>query len=62
MTIISNDEVQQRLAAGEKLNLMDVREPHENAEFNIGGVLFPLGKVQTMQVDAAAATAVGRLL
>jgi rhodanese-related sulfurtransferase len=51
MTIISNDEVQQRLAAGEKLNLMDVREPHENAEFNIGGVLFPLGKVQTMQVD-----------
>ena len=30
---------------------MDVREPHENAEFNIGGVLIPLGKVQTMQVD-----------
>ena len=30
---------------------MDVREPHENAEFNIGGLLLPLGKVQTMQLD-----------
>jgi rhodanese-related sulfurtransferase len=51
MTVITNDEVKQRLDAGESLNLVDVREPHENAEFNIGGVLLPLGKVQTMQVD-----------
>lgn len=51
MTTITNDEVKQRLEAGEKLNLVDVREPHENAEFNIGGLLLPLGKVQTMQVD-----------
>jgi rhodanese-related sulfurtransferase len=51
MTLITNDEVKQRLDAGEKLNLVDVREPHENAEFNIGGLLLPLGKVQTMQVE-----------
>lgn len=51
MTIITNDEVKQRLDAGEKLNLVDVREPHENAEFNIGGFLLPLDKVQIMQVD-----------
>lgn len=51
MTLITNDEVKQRIAAGEKLNLVDVREPHEHAEFNIGGLLLPLGKVQTMQVD-----------
>ncbi len=51
MTTITNDEVKQRLEAGERLNLVDVREPHENAEFNIGGLLLPLGKVQTMQVD-----------
>jgi rhodanese-related sulfurtransferase len=51
MIIITNDEVKQRLDAGEKLNLVDVREPHENAEFNIGGLLLPLGKVQTMQVE-----------
>lgn len=51
MTTITNDEVKQRLDAGEKLNLVDVREPHENAEFNIGGLLLPLGKVQIMQLD-----------
>lgn len=51
MTTITAEEVKARLDAGEKLNIIDVREPHENAEFNIGGVLFPLGKVQTMQLD-----------
>ena len=40
-----------RLLAGETVNLVDVREPHENAEFNIGGVLVPLGKIQTMQTE-----------
>jgi rhodanese-related sulfurtransferase len=51
MTTITADEVKFRLDSGEKLNLVDVREPHENAEFNIGGTLLPLGKVQTMQVE-----------
>jgi len=51
MTTITVDEVKFRLGSGEKLNLIDVREPHENTEFNIGGTLLPLGKVQTMQID-----------
>jgi rhodanese-related sulfurtransferase len=51
MTTITADEVKFRLDSGEKLNLVDVREPHENMEFNIGGTLLPLGKVQTMQVE-----------
>lgn len=51
MTTITVEEVKARLDAGEKLYLVDVREPHENAEFNIGGILHSLGKVQTMQVD-----------
>lgn len=51
MQTITAEEVKARLAAGEKLNLVDVREPHENADFNIGGQLVPLGKVQTMQID-----------
>ena len=51
MQNISIDEVRNRLAAGEKINLVDVREPAENADFNIGGVLVPLGKIQSMQVD-----------
>ncbi|MBS1510268.1 MAG: rhodanese-like domain-containing protein [Bacteroidetes bacterium] len=51
MTTITAEEVKARLDAGEKLFLVDVREPHEHADFNIGGLLLPLGKVQTMQVD-----------
>lgn len=48
---ISPEELQQKIALNEKVNLIDVREPHENAEFNIGGTLLPLGKIQTMQID-----------
>ncbi len=48
---ISPQEVKAKLDANEKVNLVDVREPHEHAEFNIGGTLLPLGKVQTMQID-----------
>jgi rhodanese-related sulfurtransferase len=51
MTTITAEEVKARLDAGEKINLVDVREPHENAEFNIGGTLYPLGKIQSMQVE-----------
>ena len=51
MTTITAEEVKARLDAGEKLNIIDVREPHENTEFNIGGLLLPLGKVQTMQIE-----------
>jgi rhodanese-related sulfurtransferase len=51
MTVITADDVKFRLDSGEKLNLIDVREPHENAEFNIGGQLLPLGKVQIMQIE-----------
>lgn len=51
MTTISAQELKARLDAGEKLNLVDVREPAEHAEFNIGGTLIPLGKVLSMQVE-----------
>lgn len=50
MENISVSEVKSRLQSGEKLNLVDVREPYENAEFNIGGVLLPLGKIQGMEL------------
>lgn len=51
MKNISVEELRARIDAGEKLNLFDCREPHENAEFNIGGTLIPLGRFQTFQVD-----------
>ena len=54
MTNITPEEVKQRLDAGEKLNLIDVREPYENAEFNIGGKLIPIGKIQSQQIEEIA--------
>lgn len=51
MQSISVEEVKKRLDAGESLHLLDVREPHENADFNIGGTLLPLGRVQMMDTD-----------
>lgn len=51
MTNITPEEVKQRLESGEKLNLVDVREPAENEEFNIGGILHPLGKIRDFDVS-----------
>lgn len=51
MNNITAIELKARIDAGEKINLVDVREPHEHAEFNIGGTLIPLGKVQMLQVE-----------
>src|SRR5688572_20384575 len=51
MQTITVDEVHRRMEAGEKLNLVDVREPHENADYNIGGILHPVGRVQSYDID-----------
>ena len=51
MQTISVEEVKKRLDAGESLHLLDVREPHEHADFNIGGTLLPLGRIQQMDTD-----------
>ena len=51
MQTITVEELKARLNKGEAPNLLDVREPSEHAEFNIGGVLVPLGKIMTMQTD-----------
>ncbi|HYM93668.1 MAG TPA: rhodanese-like domain-containing protein [Chitinophagaceae bacterium] len=51
MQTITVEELKERMDSGEKINLIDVREPYEYADFNIGGTLIPLGKIQAMQVD-----------
>jgi rhodanese-related sulfurtransferase len=51
MENITPEELKKRMDSGEQLNLVDVREPHENAEFNIGGILLPLGDIRAMQTD-----------
>lgn len=51
MQQITVQEVKRRLAQGEKLNILDVREPDEYAAFNIDAKLIPLGQIQSMQID-----------
>lgn len=51
MQNITVEELKDRLDSGEKLNILDVREPAEYAEFNINGKLVPLGLIMSMQID-----------
>jgi rhodanese-related sulfurtransferase len=43
MSDITVQELKERMDNGEKLHIIDVREPHEFEEFNIGAQLIPLG-------------------
>jgi rhodanese-related sulfurtransferase len=40
---ITVEELHQKLQSGEKFVFIDVREPWENEEFNLGAQLIPLG-------------------
>ena len=51
MENITAEELKSRLDKGESVNLVDVREPNERAEFNIGGIHLPLGDIRAMQTD-----------
>lgn len=51
MQDITAAELKQRLDAGEQIHILDVREPGEYTEYNIGAKLIPLGQVMAMQVD-----------
>lgn len=51
MKTISVEALKAKIDAGEKINLVDVREPHEHEVYNIGGILLPLGKVQALETD-----------
>lgn len=51
MEIITPEELKQRIESGETLNLVDVREPGEHADFNIGGILHPLGRIREMDSE-----------
>lgn len=51
MQAISVEELKARLDAGESLHLLDVREPAEHDEFNIGGTLLPLGRIRNLETD-----------
>jgi rhodanese-related sulfurtransferase len=45
-------ELKNRISSGEPLNLVDVREPAEHEEFNVGGLLLPLGMIRAGETEA----------
>ncbi len=51
MNNISVEDLKKRMDAGEPLNIIDVREPAEYAEYNIGAKLIPLGQIMSLQID-----------
>lgn len=51
MENITVEALHERLENGEKIHLVDVREPNEHEEFNIGGKLIPLGKIRNMETE-----------
>ncbi|MEP7166298.1 MAG: rhodanese-like domain-containing protein [Ferruginibacter sp.] len=51
MQTISSTELKTKMDSNEPVNLIDVREPAEHAEFNIGGKLLPLGNILSMMTD-----------
>jgi rhodanese-related sulfurtransferase len=45
MNDITCEELKERMDKGEKLTIIDVREPYEYEEYNIGAQLIPLGEI-----------------
>lgn len=52
MELISVTTLKQRLDQGEQINLLDVREDAERAEFNIGGRHIPVGRIQLLEIES----------
>ncbi len=53
MFSVSVKELHAYLHAGEDIQLIDVREPFEHKDYNIGGELIPLSEI-TQQIDRIA--------
>lgn len=45
MKSVTVTELKMKIENGEDFQLIDVREPYEHAEFNIGGELIPLNEI-----------------
>ena len=50
---ITVEELKRRLDAGESLTLIDVREPYEYEEYNLGARLIPLGDIPVQAATLA---------
>ncbi|MEY2595701.1 MAG: hypothetical protein RI965_973 [Bacteroidota bacterium] len=52
MKTIDVSTLKKKIDNGEALNLVDVREVSEHDEFNIGGILLPLGNIRVGEIDS----------
>src|SRR6478609_3419361 len=53
MSDITCEELKERMDKGETLTVIDVREPYEFEEFNIGAQLIPLGEIPSRLEELA---------
>ncbi|MCU0321830.1 MAG: rhodanese-like domain-containing protein [Chitinophagaceae bacterium] len=51
MRTITVEELKEKLDAKEPINLLDVREETEHADFNVGGLNFTLRRIQDMAIE-----------
>lgn len=51
MESITVEQLKARMEAGDQLNLVDVREDSEHAEFNLGGIHVRLRRIQEMAIE-----------
>jgi len=54
MKTIDVQSLKSKIDAGESPHLIDVRESSEHDEFNIGGILLPLGNIRVGEIDPIA--------
>lgn len=62
MQAITPAELKEKLSSGEVIHLVDVREPYENDEFNIGGHNFPLGELMMHEDELKAMSQTGDIV
>ena len=62
MKEITSDELREQLKQNKSLHLIDVREPYENEEFNIGGTNIPLGDLMNHEEELKGLAKTGDLV
>ena len=51
MNTIDVHQFKSRIESGEALHVVDVREPSEHDEFNVVGILIPLGDIRVGDIE-----------
>ena len=62
MKEVNAQELSDMLKRNEKIHLIDVREPYENEEFNIGGENYPLGEILNYAQELKALSQTGDIV